>query len=524
MKNLYRQILQESLPRLYALFDTDPMSPTYGVGDREYWGWKVKDFPNGTFQGGVHALAIAHRLGLTPHPEDTIKLINSAILAIPKTRASNGSLSEAYFQENSYCVTALVAFDALAALVNIEDCIQNHARLKFLETLRPLVRYLISNDETHGIISNHLATAYAALIYWQKFSGETVGNAADRLLGRIVENQSSEGWFREYEGADPGYQTLCTHYLFCAFQISGDQNLLDHLKASVAFLRHFIHLDGSIGGLYGSRNTTVYYPGGIVGLSSYLNDCTQIEAETNAAIHRGVHMRPLWIDAGNFIPLLNSYAVAAYHTETSTTYPCSVPPSPATDKQHTRKFPDAGLFIHSTGSYDAWINFKKGGTLTVFDKRTRRLDLEDGGLFGTLCNGQSFSSQLYDETIDFAGERLRAGFYRIGSRMMHPLEMVLLRLLGLTLFRSIRFSDLFKRYIVRMLMTGKKPLDGFVDRQFEFHEDRILVSERIVPPQKAVKIGHYGACRAIHMASSGYLLPDRPFGATESAIVQLVKL
>ena len=67
----------------------------------------------------------------------------------------------------------------------------------------------------------------------------------------------------EYEGPDPGYQTLCTHYLSSILEIEKSEKLLVSLKKSGEFLSHFIHPDGSIGGLYGSRNTEVYYPGGI---------------------------------------------------------------------------------------------------------------------------------------------------------------------------------------------------------------------------------------------------------------------
>ena len=76
---------------------------------------------------------------------------------------------------------------------------------------------------------------------------------ADLLLERILKNQSSEGWFSEYEGADPGYQSLCTHYLADVHLIRRDLGLLQPLTSSIRFLWHFANPDGSFGGHYGSR-------------------------------------------------------------------------------------------------------------------------------------------------------------------------------------------------------------------------------------------------------------------------------
>ena len=75
------------------------------------------------------------------------------------------------------------------------------------------------------------------------------------LLDRILKHQSAEGWFKEYEGADPGYQSLCTYYLADVHRMRPNFDLADPLRESVRFLWHFAHPDGSFGGIYGSRNT-----------------------------------------------------------------------------------------------------------------------------------------------------------------------------------------------------------------------------------------------------------------------------
>lgn len=86
--NIYKQILQENINKLLNLYNTDKFSATYGYADREFWGWKTKDFPNATLQGGVHSLAIAINLSLFEKKEESfiLEIIDSAIMVIQKIK------------------------------------------------------------------------------------------------------------------------------------------------------------------------------------------------------------------------------------------------------------------------------------------------------------------------------------------------------------------------------------------------------------------------------------------------------
>src|SRR5207253_7327847 len=82
---------------------------------------------------------------------------------------------------------------------------------------------------------------------------------AGHFQGRILAAQSREGWYEEYGGADPGYQTHATLYLARIWQQTRDVALLDSLRRSLAFLKHFIHPNGTLGGEHASRNTEFYF-------------------------------------------------------------------------------------------------------------------------------------------------------------------------------------------------------------------------------------------------------------------------
>jgi len=503
--NIYKEILKQNLPRLLCLYNLDPCSSAYGCGDRLHWGWKISDFSNGTMQGGVHALSIGHKLGLIENEVYILNAIDAVIMAIGNIRGRNGSLVEAYPGENSLCVTAQVAFDVLSAINHLQNHLRDDQKLAYLDIVRPLITFITRHNEDHAIISNHLATAAAAILLWNTLTGET----SDRFfefLNLIYKSQSEEGWYQEYEGADPGYQTLCTYYLLSIFEITQDEKLLESLHKSAAFLKYFVHPDGTIGGVYGSRNTEVYYPGGIVGLAPFVNDFAIIARGLQEGIVNQNHILPHSIDIGNFIPLLNAYAVAAVYYDHCREVIQNAQEPPAYKDQFVINFKDCGLYLHSTSKYYAIVNYKKGGTLKVFDKKLEQIDIEDGGVFGRLENGTNFSTQQFDPQIQFDDLTIEANFYALNEKYPSPFKSIILRIFSLTIFRFVAIGNIFKKYIVKLLITGKKKIGGQTLRQFEFKDDTIIIHEKISSSIPTVHIGHLGKCKAIHMASSGYYL------------------
>ena len=53
-----------SLPHLLTLVDRNPLSPTFGCFDREYWHYRTVDFPCGMSQEMCLPLALAWARGL----------------------------------------------------------------------------------------------------------------------------------------------------------------------------------------------------------------------------------------------------------------------------------------------------------------------------------------------------------------------------------------------------------------------------------------------------------------------------
>ena len=227
-----------------SLIDRDTTSKSLGLGDRYFWAWGLTDFGNATFQGCVHGLSKIWVSGLWPY-ESSEEFFITRIQSIFGTKSitrKDGSLEEAFPNEGSYCVTALVAFDFLVTLDLLKNILDSYQKKDLIEVVRPLINFLIKSDETHAIISNHLATAVAALVRWDILVNDPPAfNKAEHLTDRILKNQSDEGWFKEYEGPDPGYQTLCLHYLVDAHLQRCDLNLFEPIAKSIRFLQYFAH-------------------------------------------------------------------------------------------------------------------------------------------------------------------------------------------------------------------------------------------------------------------------------------------
>ena len=512
--NIYFRIFEISIPRLINLFNLDEFSDEYGNADREYWGWKLKDFASGKNWAGLFSIAIGVKSGII-RKDFAEKLLRASLLNIKKHTDKYGALQEAYPYEHSMGVTAATLYGICEAIriLGLKEKIKDE-----IENLYPLREFLEKYKEEHGIISNHLAAASASIIAWNRITGEK-SERWKYFLDIIFENQSKkDGFYMEYEGADPGYQTLCTEYLFYVFEQTKSKELEESLKKAGRFLLHFVHPDGTIGGLYGSRNTEVFYPAGIVGLSRYMEEYACLSKYLQPHSFKfSQHILPHHIDIGNFVPLLNSYAHASEEYEKNKELILNNDMKPTWKRVLEFSFDDAGIFIKSTEKYYAILNFKKGGAIKVYDKNEKKLVISDGGAFGKLKNGKKVSNQIWsDKNIvikknesEKTNVEIISDIYEMNENYFSPLKSVILRLLAVFIFsRSREIGELFKKLAVYQLITRKKKVNGKVIRKIIFYPDKVDIKDNI----KVEGILFYKSgieSKAIHMASSGYTLPEK---------------
>ncbi len=505
--NPYIEQINQTLPRLLAFYDQDITSSSFGMGDRYRWAWGLIDFGNGSYQGAVNGLAYLWKNDLWKYPTKKsvfLNRIDSLFSAAGSLTYSDGSLEEAFPHEGSYCVTALVAFDLLCAAELLQDEVDKNVYGKWITIIEPMIDYLIKADETHALISNHLATAVAALVRWKKQTNQDKAeNKAKELINRILANQSSEGWFKEYDGADPGYQTLCTYYLADVHINRPDYQLLLPLIRSVKFIWHFAHPDGSFGGIYGSRSTRFYFPAGFELLSNEIPEAKALSVYMSGSIKRNKVVGLNSMDESNLIPMFNAYcrAAAVYTSEGKE----SMPLIPFRQLIQCANFPEAGLFVKVGAMYYTIINVKKGGVIMHF--RDDKLNVYDVGVAVKNASGKYGSTQSFTNSnkIEITDQQIivTAAISPMPKQLPTPFQFIVLRVMSLTMFKFSVLREWFKRVLVKLLITKKKTWPASNKRSITLGYD-LTVTDDLKLPAGYRLIKDPGYFVSIHMASQGY--------------------
>lgn len=509
MANPFLEHIRNTLPRLLALVDGDRTSASFGMGDRYHWAWGLIDFGNGTFQGAAHGLARLWRAGMWPYPtgrEQFMLRIDALFQGAERLTRADGSLEEAFPNEGSFCVTALVAFDLLCAIDLLAHEAPGEMRQRWQAVVRPLIGYLCTADETHALISNHLATAVAALARWHALTGEVASEGRAReLLERILRHQSDEGWLREYEGADPGYQSLCTYYLADVHQLRPDWALAEPLARSIRFLWHFAHPDGSFGGLYGSRCTRFYYPAGIEALAPAVPEAAALARHMAASIAVETVVTLSAMDEPNLVPMFNAYCWAAVlWKEGGATG--AVPALPALRGETFRlSFPQTGLLVDSGPEHYTIVSCHKGGVVAHF--RRGAVAHINAGVVVSDASGRLGSSQAFSRgnrvTLDGDLLSVEATISPMPKQLPTPFQFLVLRLLCLTLFRLRPLREWGKRLLVRLLITRRQRWPARNVRQIRLGP-ALTVSDNLTAAEGYRVVPDPGIFVAIHMASQGY--------------------
>lgn len=507
--NPYLGSLRQTLPRLLSLFDADRTSASHGLGDRMHWAWGLIDFGNATFQGAAHGMARLWRCGLWPYAtthQAFYERIEALLQGAVRLTRTDGSLEEAFPNEGSFCVTALVAFDFLCTLQLLESQMEPAAHDRWRRSIAPWIAYLLKADETHALISNHLATAAAALARWHACTGDSHSEQRARgLTDRILAHQSAEGWFREYGGADPGYQSLCTCYLADLHRLRPDWQLAEPLARSMAFLWYFAHPDGSFGGLYGSRCTRLFYPAGVEALAGEIPEAAALADFMAESIERDRVVTLSCMDEPNLVPMFNAYCWAAELWGQRTPRPQgAVLPALRAQVARTR-FSEAGLWVDAGPRHYTVLSTHKGGV--VVHCVDGRLAVCDAGVVVRDPQGRLGSTQSHapENPTQLDGDvvTVEASIRPMPRRLPTPAQFLLLRLLCLTVFRVRGWREWVKRRLVRWLVAPQAAWPAKNTRRIGLGPD-LVFSDNTQLPQGHQRVQAPGPFVAIHMASQGY--------------------
>jgi hypothetical protein len=180
------------------------------------------------------------------------------------------------------------------------------------------------------------------------------------------------------------------------------------------------------------------------------------------------------------------------------------------DETLCQDFDGAGLYLRGNKKYYAVIGASNGGVMRVFDREQGTLLWDDGGYVGQAKNGEYITTQM--TAIDRLNQvsptviTIHMPFYVMLRSTPSPLQFVILRILNLTLMRSVKLGNWIKELLVNLLISGKKTVGLDLTRILRFEEEQIVIKD-VLKARDDFKLQwlHYGKpFVAIHMASARY--------------------
>ena len=512
-KDSYKEIIFNSVPRLLSLLDRDSSSQTYGSFDRQHWAWANKDFVNADFQRGVYILAILFTEEFPWNKyynnENVLKWISAGFDYWAKIQHKNGSFDQWYPQEGSVGTTGFTLCALSEAFVLIQEKIPGEQKERLLVAFDKAANFICRHRETHGLISNHLAGMALALLNASNIlNNNKYLKESNKLLQRIFEGQSAEGWYSEYNGADPGYETLGIAYLAKYWKKTQDPQLFLSLKRSMDYLVHFVHPDGTLGGEYGSRSTELYYPSGIETLKPALPQAEYIADKMIVGIREGCVVSPSTVDVFNFMPLLSSYLNAYKNLEPEMSENIN-----GIKLDNFKYFDKSKMAVWTTDKIKLIIGLAKGGVMRCY-KNDGTLLYSDCGYIAYLRNGSKISSQFLDYNNDCqvneVSSCLERYFSYVPGHQMTPMFYVLLRIFSLTAGRYNRIGNWAKNLLASRLIRYKKIAPLKIIRSVQISGDRLLIKDylKIEGKIKLKELARKSKFSTIFMGSARYFNPQ----------------
>lgn len=509
--SIYAPLAIKQVARMLSELDRESPSMTRGSADRSHWAWKFQDFPITILQAAFCPLAFVWGSPLPGNPyyrnRQLLEWIEAAIGQTCRRQHANGAFDSVGPHTQDHGVTISLVFYLTEALRIAGQGLSPQIRRLIEQTMTGCLRFASPDGEDYAFISNHHALFALAYSNAADLSGESrYRRQAENVIDRILENQSPEGWYCEYEGPDPGYESLGIFHLAMYWKRTGSTKLLESLRRAVEFYAHCVHPDGSVGGVYGSRHTSLYFPGGFEILAGEIPMAAAVARFMRQRLDRHNVVTPATADMENLIPLTYSYLEACL----AGPEPTAVPALPCESLHGLRRFAHSGLNFAGSDNYYAVIHEKKGGVCRVFDRRTEQIAYEDAG-YVVRWRRRLYASQFLglgqSATVESGSEvACEARMAEVRQEVLTPGKFLLLRILNLTAFRSLTLGDWIRCRIVRRLILDRRPGPFRLLRRVRLDADGIQFQDRLTR-ETDVQVDGVDLPRsftAIHMGSAKY--------------------
>ncbi len=510
-RDIYTRLALPYIPRLLHLIDRNPFSRTFGCFDRAFWHYRTMDFPCGMSQEFVLPLALVYAKDYPGNPfrgvERIRELAEGAVRYMIPSSYPNGTTDDYFPFERAMgaLVFSLYAASEAYQVLGMKD-------EKVVDLFAKRVEHLADENET-GQLANHQALAALAAYNVYLITGDEKHRrvADDRAALTISWQNKQEGWFQEYEGADPGYHTCSIDFLGKLVQkrakkagrAFGDDELIKPLVKAVEFAWNFMHPDGSYGGEYGSRNTYHFYPHGFELMAPFTDKAGQIADGFLAGAMKGKR----YINDDDRMTAHYVYDFLHAWEDFAPRRPRPMAEDRA--KAETRWMPGCKMAVRFSGEesarpYHAVANLSKGGVIKVFDSEGPVAS--DTGIIAQLDDGKTVVSHLVLNDSPVKADANRGEFsvttplcYR-KHKLPTPFTNIIFRAAMITVGRFN--ANLVRSTLQKILITGKPTTQWQVTRTIRFAADSVTVEDRIPDDLPAKRLAVGSDATSIYVANS----------------------
>ncbi len=468
---MYKQFILDNMPRVLTQIDRDKHSTTYGSCDRNHWHLKIRDFSSAILQQSGLALAICYKLdfdGNIYYNNENVK--DWAIATVDywaKIQLRDGSYNEYYPWEHGFPPTAFSLYSACEVCKRLK-----YTSDKISAKIRKTCKYLSEHIEEHAF--NQEMASITALYSAYTLLGDTwILTAAEKKLERILSLQSGEGWFPEYGGADLGYLSVCFDMLCEYYHMSNDAKVYEPMQQAMSFIQYFIHPDGTVGGEYGSRNTTYFLPNGLQVLA-----CNGVGiAERAIEVLFGDTRRSDYFmnstDDRYFSHYLIHSCLRALEKRQGGTI-CAAEPLPF-EYSHNKVFQEAGLISFTNDKYSTFISMKKGGLIKLYvDGVEKVIDCGYRINYGKGCVAvTNWIDQAYGVVYDNDVYSVSGNFNKIKLKVPSPILNMGLRGVAFV------FGNKIIKFLKKAIIFVDKHDDVSFSRKIELNADSVVMHDEV---------------------------------------------
>lgn len=473
---IYLKDVMVQVPRLLGLQNRNPMSRTFGCFDRQYWHYKTADFSCARSQEAVLTLALLYELEIDDNPyfksSKILDWINSGLEFWMSIQEKNGSFNEWYPRESSFVATAFSTYAVSETLLMLGYKITEKEDL--INALKAAGKWISKVEERRAFNQNAGAAMSLYNIYlltrekvYRKFSEERI-----RFL---INSQTEEGWFWEYGGADIGYLSLSIDYLAKYYQKTGNKDLLENLKKTVAFLTFSLHPNLTSGGEYGSRNTEYLIPHGFEILSHKMPEASLVARHIRNALEKKTTISLSSLD-DRYLTYISYTYLQAYMESTQLGSDIQYPH----ERRFIKDFPTAGLWLCSSDALYVIINYRKGGACRIVFRRGNSELCDSGIILEGVAGKRLISGQLTNSNqvkIEKNVITVQGFLSSLPDSIMTPSKSILLRAFQSTLGRTDKIGLFVKEKARNLMITNASQSNQGFTRKFNICDDKIVIED-----------------------------------------------